>query len=56
LPVAIIAVCDSVADESIISASYYKHWGTMLQAGRSPLPFQIRSLDFSVYLTLPAAL
>jgi hypothetical protein len=30
--------------------------GTMLQAGRSEVPFPIRSLDFSVDLILPAAL
>jgi hypothetical protein len=31
-------------------------WGTMLQAGRSRVRFPIRSLDFSIYLILPAAL
>jgi hypothetical protein len=31
-------------------------WGTMLQAGRSWVRFQMRSLDFSVDLILPAAL
>jgi hypothetical protein len=31
-------------------------WGTVLQAGRSQVPFPIRSLDFLIDLTLPAAL
>jgi hypothetical protein len=31
-------------------------WGAMLQAGRSRVQFPIRSLDFSSYLILPAAL
>jgi hypothetical protein len=31
-------------------------WGTMLEAGRSPVPFPTRSLDFSIDLILPAAL
>jgi hypothetical protein len=31
-------------------------WGTMLQAGRSRLRFPMRSLDFSIYLIIPAAL
>jgi hypothetical protein len=31
-------------------------WGTVLQAGRSRVPFPIRSLDFSIDLILPAAL
>jgi hypothetical protein len=30
--------------------------GTMLQAGRSRVPFPMRSLDFSIHLILPAAL
>jgi hypothetical protein len=30
--------------------------GTMLQAGRSRVWFPVRSLDFSIYLILPAAL
>jgi hypothetical protein len=30
--------------------------GTMLQAGRSRVPFPMRPLDFSVDLILPAAL
>jgi hypothetical protein len=31
-------------------------WGTMLQAGKSRVLFLMRSLDFSIDLTLPAAL
>jgi hypothetical protein len=31
-------------------------WGTMLQAGRSVVRFPKKSLDCSIYLTLPAAL
>jgi hypothetical protein len=31
-------------------------WGTMLQAGRSRVRFSMRSLDFSIDLTLPAPL
>jgi hypothetical protein len=31
-------------------------WGTMLQAGRSRVRIPMRSLDFSIDLTLPAAL
>jgi hypothetical protein len=31
-------------------------WGTMLQAGRLRFRFPMRSLDFSIDLTLPAAL
>jgi hypothetical protein len=31
-------------------------WGTMLQAGRSPVWFPMRSLDLSIDLILPAAL
>jgi hypothetical protein len=31
-------------------------WGTMLQAGRSRVRFPMRSLFFSIYLILPAAL
>jgi hypothetical protein len=31
-------------------------WGTVLQAGRSRVRFPMRSLDFSIDLTLPAAL
>jgi hypothetical protein len=31
-------------------------WGTVLQAGRSLVWFSIRSLDFSIYLILSAAL
>jgi hypothetical protein len=31
-------------------------WGTMLQAGRSRVRFPMSSLDFSIYLILPAAL
>jgi hypothetical protein len=31
-------------------------WGTMLQAGRSRVRFQVRSLDFLIDLILPAAL
>jgi hypothetical protein len=30
--------------------------GTMLQAGRSPVRFPMMSIDFSIYLILPAAL
>jgi hypothetical protein len=30
--------------------------GTMLQAGKSRVPFPMRPLDFSIDLTLPAAL
>jgi hypothetical protein len=30
--------------------------GTMLQAGRSRVRFPMKSLDFSIYLILPAAL
>jgi hypothetical protein len=38
-----------------ISASVVS-WGTMLQAGRSRVRFQMRSLDFLIDLVLPAAL
>jgi hypothetical protein len=31
-------------------------WGTMLQTGRSRVRIPMRSLDFSIYLILPAAL
>jgi hypothetical protein len=31
-------------------------WGTILQAGRSRIRFPMKSFDFLVYLTLPAAL
>jgi hypothetical protein len=31
-------------------------WGNVLQAGRTRVPFRVRSLDFSVDLILPAAL
>jgi hypothetical protein len=31
-------------------------WGTILQAERSRVRFPMRSLDFSIYLILPAAL
>jgi hypothetical protein len=31
-------------------------WGTMLQAGRSRVPFPMKSLDFSIDLIFPAAL
>jgi hypothetical protein len=31
-------------------------WGTVLQAGRSRVRFQMKSLDFLIYLILPAAL
>jgi hypothetical protein len=31
-------------------------WGTMLQAGRSRVPFPMRSFDFSIDLKFPAAL
>jgi hypothetical protein len=31
-------------------------WGTVLQAGRSRVQFPMRSLDFSIDLTLPSAL
>jgi hypothetical protein len=31
-------------------------WGTMLQNGRSQVRFPLRSSDFSIDLTLPAAL
>jgi hypothetical protein len=31
-------------------------WGTMLQAEKSRVRFPMRSLDFSIYLILPAAL
>jgi hypothetical protein len=31
-------------------------WGNMLQARRSRVRFSIRSLDFSFYIILPAAL
>jgi hypothetical protein len=31
-------------------------WGTMLQAGRWRVRFLMKSLDFSIYFILPAAL
>jgi hypothetical protein len=34
----------------------FNFWSTMLQAGTSRVRFPMRALDFSIYLTLPAAL
>jgi hypothetical protein len=56
----IVWVCFGVLLHDIASAQGARGsvvgWGTVLQAGRSPVRFPMRSLDFSVDLILSAAL
>jgi hypothetical protein len=42
--------------QSLAKYIFMDKYSGMLQAGRSPVPFPIKSLYFSIHLILPAAL